>query len=256
MTTKPSNLHLFATARFPLHCSQIPELMACPFKAVMKFIEANPRESNSAADTGSAMHKAASAWHTNGKEVKKALAAMRAARADYPMADLLDAERLFLAYSQDPQNQTAEVVACEHHITGEINGCSFDGTLDQIRAIAESWKVWDIKTSKLPGPRIRDETTYQVCAYAALASLKFKRPVSPGGVIMVRGYDTKGVDKVFYPYDITGAQAHGMMTHVVNRIHEVRAGSVAPIPGDHCGYCIGTRACLAKLDRYTEEGKI
>ncbi len=242
-------LSKFGTERFPLHCSQIPELMACPWKSVMKFIDADPRTSSGAADTGSAMHKAASHWHKHGKEVDAALAAMRKARAEFPMADLLEAERLFRVYAADSRNSEANVVACEYHLSGEVGSVFFEGTTDQIRE-TEEWEIWDIKTSKKGGAVIRDDHTYQLCAYAVLASRKFGRPVKPGGVIMPRGYPNE--DRVFYPYFITSAQAERMVLHVVERVKDVRAGRVPPIPGDHCGFCIGTKACLLKHDSYTE----
>jgi PD-(D/E)XK nuclease superfamily len=252
-----NKLHLFATEQYPLHISQIPELMQCDFKSVMKFVEANVRESNCAADTGSAMHKATATWHKNGKEAQAALATMRKLREEYPMADLPEAERLFRLYIADQRNQDAKVVACEHYLTGKIEGCHFAGTTDQIRDFLDDWAIWDVKTSKMPGPKIRDEHTYQICGYAVLATKKFKRPVRPGGIIMARGYDSKGdYDKVMYPYDITVEQAEKRMLSVCRKIEDVRSGRITPTPGDHCGYCIGVRACLQKLDRLTTEGRV
>jgi hypothetical protein len=195
------------------------------------------------------MHKAASHYHKHGKEVDVALATMRKARVEYPMADLMEAEKLFRLYAADSRNQEANIVACEYHLSGEVEGVFLEGTTDQIREV-EDWEIWDIKTSKKSGAVIRDEHTYQLCAYAVLASRVFKRPVKPGGVIMPRGYPNE--DRVFYPYCITAAQAERMVLHVVQRVREVRVGFVTPIPGEHCGYCIGTKACLLKHDTYTE----
>ena len=213
----------------------------------MKFLEALPRSSNSAADTGTAMHLAASHWHKHGKEEEAALAAMRQARDQFPMADLSEAERIFRAYAQDQTNQDAQIVACEALLQGEIGGVVFEGTVDQIRETSEGWEIWDIKTSKFPGHRIRDEHTYQLCAYAVLASKRFARPVKPGGIIMARGYPNP--DKVFYRYSVTVEQAELMMRQVVTRVLDVRKGNVPPIPGDHCGYCVGVRTCLARHER-------
>jgi PD-(D/E)XK nuclease superfamily len=254
--TDPS---LFATERYPLHCSQIPDLMACPWKQVMKFVEQAPRTSGVAADTGSACHRAMSHWHKNGKEDHEAIAAMRAAREEYPMADLIEAERLFQAYTKDPRNIEAKVVASEYHLEGTLRteegeAFYFEGTVDQIRE-EDVWRVWDAKTSKSAGPLIRDEFTYQVVAYAALAQKAFKRVVLPGGIILPRDYDTKP-EKVFYPYDITEEGVKALMRCVIHRVQEVRAGRIAPVPGEVCKWCVGTRACLEKLIRFQKKGRL
>src|SRR5579859_2434938 len=173
-------LRHFATDRYPLHCSQLPSFMLCPCSHVMKFLQVHQRDVGSAAHTGSATHKAVSKWHQNGKEVKKALAAMKDAQAEYPLADFLEAERLFLAYTNDPRNQEAQVVHAEYLFHGEISkGITLEGTCDQIREEDQTWKVWDLKTSRLAGPAIRDQHLYQVCAYAVLASKRFRREVHP-----------------------------------------------------------------------------
>lgn len=237
----------FATDRYPLRCSRLPEFMACPWKAIMAFLELHYREGGSAAQTGSAAHKAIHAFHINGKEVDEAIAAMKKCRAEFPLADFTEAERLFRLYAADPRNATAKVIKSEFLLHGEIaEGIVLEGTCDQIRE-DESLSIWDPKTSRFAGPLIRDQHTYQVCAYAVLASQRLKKAVHPGGVIMLREYP-KG--KVFYPYDLTLDNAKLLMRAVAERVRDVRAGRIHAVPGEHCSYCIGTKTCLEKLHEH------
>ena len=240
-------LNDFASERLPLRCSRLPEFMTCPWKTIMAFLQVHQRDGGSAADTGSATHKAIHKWHS-GKGVKEALKAMKEAQAEYPLADFLEAERLFRAYTEDEKNQTAQVVASETLLQGEIEeGIFLEGTADQIREENKTWSIWDVKTSRFSGPQIRDQHTYQLAAYAMLASKRYKRPVHMGGIIMVRGYGAKGGDKVFYPYDLTLDHALLLMRAVADRVRDVRAGRIAAVPGELCNYCIGVKACLEKL---------
>lgn len=207
------------------------------------------RDGGAAAQTGSAAHAAIAAWHKNGKEVDKAIATMKKLRDQFPLADFLEAERLFQLYAADERNQKAKVIHAEYLFHGEIaKGIVLEGTCDQIRDDPEKgWSVWDAKTSRLSGPLIRDQHTYQVAAYAVLASKRFRRIVVPGGIIMIRGYESKAKDKVWYPYNLTLDAAKKMMEAVADRVRDVRAGRLQAVPGDHCGYCIGTQACMEKL---------
>jgi hypothetical protein len=226
--------------------------MACAWKTVMQFLDIYSRDGGSAAQTGSAAHKAVHAFHIR-KEVDAAISAMKKCRAEFPLADFAEAERLFRLYAEDSRNATAKVVHAEFLLHGEIApGITLEGTCDQIRQ-GEREEVWDVKTSRFAGSVIRDQHTYQVCAYAVLASQRLKRPIHPGGIIMVRGYE-KGQDKVFYPYDLTLDDAKLLMRAVADRVRDVRAaGRIHATPGEHCGYCIGTHACLAKLHTLQHE---
>lgn len=237
----------FATERYPLRCSRLPMLMACPWKIVMEFLQLHQRDGGSAAQTGSAAHKAIHVYHSKGKEVEKAVTAMKAARQEFPLADFAEAERLFRAYVNDPRNTAAQVVQAEFLLHGEIEkGIVLEGTADQLREEETRQTIWDVKTSRFAGPLIRDQHTYQVAAYAYLAAKRFGAPVHPGGIIMLRGYE-KSADKAYYPYDLTHDDAVLLMQAVADRVREIRAGRIHAIPGDHCGYCIGTRACMTKL---------
>lgn len=236
----------FASERRPLRCSRLPQFMSCAWATVMQFLDLHSREGGSAAQTGSAMHLAVSEFH-KGKEVEKAIAAMNKAREQFPLADFAEAARLFRSYANDERNATAKVVHAEQLVQAEVEpGIFLEGTLDQVREVERGWEVWDVKTSKFFGPLIRDQHTYQVAAYAVLASKRFRRPVHPGGIIMARGYD-KGAGNVFYPYNLTFDDAKRLMRNVADRVRDVREGRLQLVPGDQCGYCIGVTNCVAKL---------
>lgn len=239
----------FASDKHPLHCSRIPEFMTCPWKTLMSFLQINTRDGGSAAQTGTALHKAVSEWH-NTKEVKEALQAMKALGDVLPLADFADAERLFQKYIADPRNQEAQVVHSEILLQGSIDrGIVLEGTADQIREEEGTWKVIDLKTSRLAGAFVRNFHTYQLAAYAYLASKRFKRPVLPGSIIMVRAYEKQG-QEAYFPYDLTTEDVNALMEMVATRVRDVRVGDLVATPGDTCNYCIGVTSCLSKLREF------
>ena len=245
----------FATLRYPLRASCIPALFQCPWKVIMEFLQLYQRDGGMAAQTGTATHKAIQHWHKQGKEVSEAVETMRATGFEYPAADLLEAERLFRAYTKDPRNQDTRVVETECLVTGSYKGVYLEGHIDQIREKeGKTWEIMDVKTSRLPGLRIRNEHLYQLAVYAWLASKVFKREVLPGAVIMVRDYDSPR-NPVFYPYNLSFTDVERLMDMVVTRIQEVRDGKIVLTSGDHCQYCVGVNECVKKLKDYETSRK-
>lgn len=252
----------FGTAEYPLRCSALPLLIRCPLRAVLLHMRYATDSSGKAADTGSAAHKAVAVWHTNGRKYAAAVKAMKEALADYPLADLHEAELHFRPYTEDPRNQTAEVVAVEQKVsftldpaendpTGELIHCT--GTLDQLRSEGGRVFLWDVKTGMSEGWEMSHDHALQVAAYAVGAG------VEPGGVIRTRGYRKRGVKAaeappgVFWPALFDRAGADVLLGGVRAVVARVRAGGGWAGPGDWCGYCPagGLELCVPKLKSLT-----
>ena len=213
--------------------------------------------SNQAADTGSAVHRAAAAYHTNGKDIAAAIATMQHFGKEYPQADLQDAAAQFLGYCQDTRNaeavfaqaQKRPAVELRHQM--EIDGVFIQGTLDQIRVQGGRMYVWDLKSSKKPGLEILHNHIYQVAAYSVLASDFLQEEVHPGGIIRTRAYTEKrnGDAGVFFSYVIDASQARSMINQVVKFVHTIREGGAHAVPGEYCWHCPARSVdiCLPKL---------
>jgi hypothetical protein len=141
-TLKPEE---FATKKYPLRCSKLPQLAACTLTTVVSMLN-DDEDSGPAANTGSALHKAIETWHKNGQDEKGAVEVMRKGIAKYPNADLTDAADMFRAYCLDPRNIKAEIIEAERQVEIYLNPAKFDptkediviyGTLDQIRRVGE-----------------------------------------------------------------------------------------------------------------------
>jgi hypothetical protein len=243
----------FANAANPVRVSSLPNLIKCPFRAVMMYLDDPEDTSGQAADTGSAVHKAAQLWHAHGMTVEGAIKGMADSLPDYPQADLSDAESQFLAYALDPRNTRAKIVACEKEVVFSLPPSEKDptqtpvfvrGHLDQIREDEDGvLKLYDIKTSKRPGITIRNEHAYQIAAYCIGATELLKRPVHPGAVIMTRGYLKRGVDPreqpsgVFFNYPWNLDRCKVLVSGVADVVAMIRSGTVWASPGDYCNWC-------------------
>jgi hypothetical protein len=179
----------FAGPGHPLRASSIPLLMKCPMTAALRFLE-DGDSSGVAADTGSAVHKAVHAWHTNGQDYGAALAAMREGVAAYPLADFHDAELHFAPYCADPRNQKAVIVATETRVEFEAEkGVHVRGTFDQVRRTPDGrLTLHDLKTGQAEGWDMRGQYLYQIAAYCVGATQALGGPVHPGSIIRTRGY--------------------------------------------------------------------
>src|SRR5580692_6248675 len=90
----------YATEEYPLHPSGMQALLVCSWRMASLHMLPVADEGGVAGDTGSAVHKAAAAFH-GGKGVADALAVMQACTSEYAKADLQDAAGLFLRYASD-----------------------------------------------------------------------------------------------------------------------------------------------------------
>lgn len=251
-------LNHFATGCYPLHPSEIRDLFDCPWKIVMSYLSPGD-DSGPAADTGSAMHAAAAAFHRK-KGVADSIEEMHAGIAKYPKADLSDAAHLFLAYASDPRNSDCEFPLVEAPITFTIAPAPEDeteapivvvGTTDQVRLRSGILTAWDIKTSKKDPMKTLLESTFQLACYTLGASIKLNKVVQPGGIIMPRKYGANtATSPVFWHASFRFDDIERMLDPLRSKVAAIRAGKVHHVPsGANCEWCParGPDVCLPKL---------
>lgn len=240
--------------------------------------------SGKAADTGSAVHAAAQAFHTfSQKDVEAALQAMRARGLEYPLADFQDAEDQFRAYCEDPRNARADVKLIEEKIAFEIPPHKLDttkeaihvvGTLDQLRVVDNRLSIYDIKTSTIDGWQLLQNHAFQIAAYSYGAELKLGEPVHPGALIRTRTYLQKTMQDggkrvkclpasqcppgVFWNFAWGRKERDAMLSLLAFVVSRVRQGEVAPRPGEMCKWCFlgGVEGCLPLLLDMRSNGMI
>lgn len=261
---------LFGTKDHPLRCSALPELVKCGWRAVLlaeKWIEDT---SGKAADTGSSLHRGIAEWHLKAKDVNSAVKSLRDSIAEFPLADLDDAEKQFRAYIADPRNIAAVVPFVETKVEIAIAPAKHDpteqmiyiqGTLDQIRQSEyqpDVWEVWDVKSSARDIGSILHAYTFQLAAYT-LAGVKLVpkgKRLRPGGFIRTRSYLKRGIDPassppgvfIHVPWDLE--HCNRLLDAVRNQVALIRgAGPIHIGPGEHCNYCPakGIDSCLPLL---------
>lgn len=257
------NLSDFATERRPLRASMLPLLVRCPLSAVLK-IFTGEGESGPAADTGSAVHAAAKAFHTVAEgDVPASIEAMRAGVKDYPLADLDAAEHQFRLYAADPRNREAEVVLCEHSLTLKIPPAEDDptqeaivvtGTLDQVRREAGGQlRLCDIKTGRSGGVDLLHSHALQLAAYQLGACEVLGEQVHQAAVIRTKDYLAKPQGPVFWEAMWRLSDCREMLNSVRRIVASVRRRQVNIGPNqDDCRWCVGLANCLPLLRRSTE----
>lgn len=256
------DLKRFGTIDFPLHPSALRTLIDCPWRMVSLFLNTFDSEGGPAADTGSAVHAAAHAFH-DGKEVAASLAIMQAKLSEYPKADLLDAADLFLKYSGDTRNKEAKVICSEVKIGFQIEAAKedptgepliFEGRLDQVREVGSQLKVYDLKSSKKDQVTLLHEHVFQMAAYCVGASMLLKKRVDPGALILVRRYKNSDYSNapVFWHYPWTFEDCAQILDVVRHRVAEIRRGIIYHNPREEqCHWCHERTPdlCLPKLQR-------
>jgi PD-(D/E)XK nuclease superfamily len=251
----------FATADFPLHASSVVSLLQCPWRVTMEHLE--PEDNHgTAGDTGSAVHRAAAAFHL-GKDTAESLGVMAASVHEYPMADLRDAADLFLKYSSDPRNRDITFALVEGQVEFTIVAAPEDptgapvsmvGRVDQVRLHSDGkYRVWDIKTSKKDPASVLNESVFQLAAYCVGASILLDRIVEPGGVIMPRlyGADTS-TSPVFRCAPWTFRDVEQILSPVRHIVAAVRSGRVYHVPNPGCCWCAfhTPDLCLPELKEF------
>lgn len=247
-------LSAFATAAYPLHPSGLRNVIACPWRAVLEYISEASDGSGAAADTGSAMHRAAEAVHKEGATIAEALGVMAANKHLYPLADLEDAAKIFLGYAAYPQLGT--VLRCEEKFTFTISPAPEDqtqeaivveGELDQVRRHEDGrLRLWDIKTSKRQPVDVMRDSMHQVALYCIGATVLMDEKVHPGGVIMPRQKN------MFIPFSWTWDDIEELVNPVRRTIAAIRRGDIDAVPGaETCKWCPanGPELCLPRKRR-------
>lgn len=250
----------FATESRPLRASGLPNLVLCHWRAVAEVMKLTENESGKAADTGSAVHLAVANWHEDKNRVRS-VAAMRAATAAFPLADLDEAERIFGRYADDPRNETAEIVASEIRVKVQIDAKYLEtgpiwiqGTADQVRRNpldGGRFELWDLKTGQRDPMYFQNVYALQLAAYTVALRDKFPGIVA-GGYIRTKGYFTRGCELpaphgVFIPANIDDPDT--LLDAVRWAVCAIRSGYTVATPGDHCSFCYfgQSNLCLPKL---------
>jgi hypothetical protein len=224
----------------------------------MNFLTSYDDEGSEAGDTGSAMHKAIETLH-KGADIAACIAKMSSDIAEYPKADLQDAANMFLLYSQDNRNRTAQVVLSEKEVNFQIAAAKHDptqapieivGTLDQVRRVNGRLELWDAKSSKKqPIVQVRNYRL-QIAAYCIGASFALNEPVHPGGIICTRKYGkSPSTDPVFWHMPFSIEQIELILEPVRNRVAEIRSGNITHLANDDCDWCVARTPdlCVPKL---------
>ena len=252
----------FATEDFPLHPSALGVLMTCPWRMAMQFLFGERDEGGVAGDTGSATHAAVAAFH-RGKELVECMQEMQGRVKEYPQADLQDAAKMFLAYSQDTRNKETKVLLVEQDIAFQIAPAPEDetqapiqviGRLDQVREHPDGIaRMWDLKTSKKDPWALLNQHTFQIAAYCIGASLKLGRQVEPGGLILSRKYGASNPSQasVFWHYPWRFKDIEQILSGVRHTVAAIRAGKLFHVPNSDCQWCEAKSPdlCLPKLQQ-------
>jgi hypothetical protein len=260
----------FATKKYPLRSSKLPALAACTLHTVTSMLS-DDESVGTPADTGSALHRAIEEWHKNGHDETKALTAMRKDLSKYPSADLPDSADMFRAYILDPRNVKAEIVEAETEIEINLNPATFDptkkeivilGKLDQIRLVAGTYELWDVKSGNRQPDHMLRTYALQIAAYCFGATTLLGKQVNPGGIIRTRTYQRKRPqcnpltepDGVFIPCPFTYDDIDCMFDIIRQKVALVRMGIYSTSPhADYCGYCkIGLNNCNSLLKAMKE----
>lgn len=213
--------------------------------------------SSQAADTGSAVHLAARAFHTTAKgDVATAIKAMEDNLPEYPLADLGTAEGWFRLYAGDLRNKNAKIVLCEEKIEvrldapeGHSETVVIQGTLDQVREENGRLVVCDIKTgaSAGEGDDMLNYYAAQLAAYQVGAAQLLKQHVSGACIIRTRDYLKTDRRKknpkpgpVFWYASWTYRDAMSLLDEVRRIVGDVRSGQIAFAPSaENCKWCPG-----------------
>lgn len=252
------NLADVGTPRMPLRASYLTRLVRCPMSGIIAMME--DQGSGPAADTGSAIHAAAAAWHTvANKDTSAALRVMRAGLAKYPFADLDAAEGTFRYYAQDPRNQEARVILVEEKVEIRLQPAEDDptqeeilifGHVDQVREEDHGeLAVVDIKTGKFhDGPSMLTEHCLQLSAYQLGASAKIGKPVRKARIIRTNDYLKRTPGPVFWSAAWRMSDCVALLDCVRNVVATLRRGQPYIVPtAEACRFCVGLSRCVPEL---------
>lgn len=200
-----------------------------------------------AAQTGTAFHACAAAWHRGLGDMSLAQALLIAPTV--PQADWGQVTEWNNAYAADSRNPSGDTpvgrvavpyvelpVSVSWPPGGGPDAIIVEGTADQIRRAADGvLEVWDVKTGKGTGLDLLNEAAVQLSAYTVAAAATLGVPVRPGGVIRARDYDTGG--PVFWAASWDYAGAVVFLRSALADLRDVMRGEVRLRPGRHCEWC-------------------
>jgi len=249
LTVIHPDLSAFASEARPLRPSRVSKLLACPMSIVLTMHE--EREGGEKAQTGNLVHDAAEHYHktkgTEAERIEAGLAALEAARAQFPEGDPNEAVKIFRAYAADPTNKNAVVRWCEEPVRlvlpadpGDPTGrpVVIQGTLDQVREDANGLSVWDIKTGTFHDASVTVlEYLTQQAVYTLAARATLDKNIQPGGLIYTNGYRiTRG--RVHVENPLTVSQCEDLLLMIPPVVAAVRRGEAVFRPGNEsCRFC-------------------
>jgi hypothetical protein len=177
------------------------------------------------------------------------------APAQFPLADLAQAESWARAYCCDPRNLDGSVLAgsCELQVRVALAPSPDDptgqpvwlaGHVDQLRRGSDGvLRVWDLKSGRDGGVALLYAHAWQLAAYAEAAGATLGETCLVGGVVRLRGYDVRDTLPGDAPAHFTAGWSRedhlAMLAEVVDVVARVRAGVVPLLPGAHCQWCPG-----------------
>lgn len=254
------DISIFGSAERPLRASSLPKLVGCPLSLVHK-VMFDDDKGGKAADTGSAMHKAAAAWHINGHDIPASLAEMIDKKGEYPLADMTEAARIFQRYCEDIRNIQAKTILVEEKVEIILPPSPEDktgkeivitGTLDQVREYpGGDLALVDIKTGEsMDGGEMLMYYAMQQALYQVGAAKKLSRRVRAAFILRTRDYFKRGgPGPVLYEAPWTDTQAAEMLDGLRLLVASIRNGVVHVSPGLDCFRCHlnNPSVCLPEL---------
>jgi hypothetical protein len=245
------SLTTFATPDFPLHPSGARQLLVCPWRIALHhmFHDGGDHESGAPADTGSAMHAAAAAFH-RGATIADAVQTMGEGTRNYPQADLQEAAAMFFHYAQDPRNTQWKSFPCierliqfsiaPHETDPTGAPIAVEMTVDQV--VEDEFGrlfVRDIKTTKKEPAKMAAHYTYQVALYCIGVAGFLNRRVEGAKLVFPRKYG-KG-RPADAPAHWNYAWGWDDLSHIIEPIRfavaNIRRGYVHELPNEDCGWC-------------------
>lgn len=244
---------MIGSASTPIRASSLDDLYSCELFWLLRHMD--DYGSSTAAETGTACHRAIELWHT-GRSLREALVqtSMESTEEPRPFAgyDEDTTARLVTAYTDDPRNHPREhVVAQELTVRLVLEPHPWDktqapihisGRIDQIRGTGGLRRLWDIKTSTRTGEQILNSAAMQQAAYLVALQTSEWAPVHAGGIIRLRGYAPRKSTPpeecaVFFAYDLTIDAARALLDSIRLKVAALRAGEACISPGDWCRGC-------------------
>jgi hypothetical protein len=246
----PAELRVFGSQARPLRPSKVAKLLGCSMAVVLTMSDEGI--GNGAAQTGNLVHDAAEAYHkvrgSQEDRVQAGLAALAAARSEFPDGDPAKADKIFRAYAADPENQDAVCLWVEAPVRlvlpaapGDPTGepIVIEGTLDQVRKHPDGRKrVWDIKTGgRLTADESVTEYLIQQATYTLAAIATLDPEIEPGGLIYTPGYEkSRGRRHVELPLTVESCKM--ILAAVPARVADVRRGVPTFTPSlEACRWC-------------------